>query len=207
MKDMDSKLIDIVSCKTCKNMVLFVKYAILIRNDHQTAKTKGLYESIDRPAGWPNGTHPVEMGWGISIEMYPIISFLYSNKPVRNFGNGCVLTRTQNKSDSPKPLLTPLLYAPYFERPLPSWYFSCSSSYSPFHLNISYCGSNLNINLKLASSLLLLDSISQIVPNYVGIKFHPLTTYEWSANWKSASYSFALLMKFLSALTPVKWDK
>ena len=49
-KNMDSKLIHITNCKTCKNISFVVEYAILIRYYYETAKTRALYESIDGPA-------------------------------------------------------------------------------------------------------------------------------------------------------------
>jgi len=49
----DSKLIDIASCKACKNISLVVENAILIRYYSHTPKARSLIESIDGPAGLP----------------------------------------------------------------------------------------------------------------------------------------------------------
>jgi len=57
-EDMDSKIIDIANCKTCKKRLLAVEYAILIRYYYETAKAKALYESIDGPAGLPANNPP-----------------------------------------------------------------------------------------------------------------------------------------------------
>jgi len=46
----DSQIIDIADCKTCKNKILAVEYTILLRNHYQSAKTRALYELINRPA-------------------------------------------------------------------------------------------------------------------------------------------------------------
>jgi len=54
----DSKIINIVHCKTCTNNVLAVEYMILIRHYYQTAKTRALYDSIDGPAGRPADDPP-----------------------------------------------------------------------------------------------------------------------------------------------------
>jgi len=58
MKNMDSKLIDIATCKTPKNILLVVDYVISIRCYYQTAKTTALYESIDGSAGQPTDNPP-----------------------------------------------------------------------------------------------------------------------------------------------------
>jgi hypothetical protein len=50
-RNMDSKLIDIVNCRTCKNTSMVAEYTILIRYYYQTAKTRALYKTIDEPAG------------------------------------------------------------------------------------------------------------------------------------------------------------
>jgi hypothetical protein len=63
-KNTDSKLIDIANCKTCKNILLVVEYAILIRYYYQTTKTRALYESIDGPAGRPADKPPNSDGLG-----------------------------------------------------------------------------------------------------------------------------------------------
>jgi len=57
---MDSKIIDIANCKTCKNSLLATEYLILIIYYYQTAKTRALYESSDGPADNP----PNLDGWG-----------------------------------------------------------------------------------------------------------------------------------------------
>jgi len=50
---MDSIIIDMTNCNTCKKRLLAAEYAILIRYYYQTAKARELYESTDGPVGWP----------------------------------------------------------------------------------------------------------------------------------------------------------
>jgi hypothetical protein len=67
---MDSIIIDIAQCKTCKQTLLAGECMILIRYYHQTAKTGALYRSTDGPAGQP-ADHPLNSnGLGIAIEQY-----------------------------------------------------------------------------------------------------------------------------------------
>jgi len=47
----DSKIIDIASCKACKNISLDVENAILIRYYQHTSQTSGMIESMNVPAG------------------------------------------------------------------------------------------------------------------------------------------------------------
>jgi hypothetical protein len=51
MKITDYKIFDITNCKTWKNKLLALEYAIVIRNYYQTATTRACNESIDAPAG------------------------------------------------------------------------------------------------------------------------------------------------------------
>jgi len=57
-KNADSKIINIANCKTWKNQLLAVEYTILIRHNYETAKTRALYESMDRPTGRPADNLP-----------------------------------------------------------------------------------------------------------------------------------------------------
>jgi len=54
----DSKSIGIANCKSCRNVLLVVENAILMRYYSQTAKTRELHESIDGPTGRPADNLP-----------------------------------------------------------------------------------------------------------------------------------------------------
>jgi len=69
---MDSQLIDIANCKTCKNILLVVDNAILIRYYSHTAKTRGLYELINGPADNP----PSSDGLGVYPQTVPKLTVL-----------------------------------------------------------------------------------------------------------------------------------
>jgi len=62
--NLDSKIIDIANCQTCKNEILAVEYPILISHNYQTAKSRAIYESIDGPTGRPadNPPNPDRLG-------------------------------------------------------------------------------------------------------------------------------------------------
>jgi len=49
-KNTDSKIINVIDCKTCKRRFLAVKNRILIIYNYRTAKTRTLYKSTDGPA-------------------------------------------------------------------------------------------------------------------------------------------------------------
>jgi len=70
-KNMDSKLINITNCKTCKNMLLVVENTILIRYYQQTAKTRALCESVDGPAGQPADNPPNSDRLGVYHQIVP----------------------------------------------------------------------------------------------------------------------------------------
>jgi len=57
-KNMDSKIINVADCKTCKKRLLAVNYLILIICNNPTAKTRTLYKSTDGPAGLPTDNPP-----------------------------------------------------------------------------------------------------------------------------------------------------
>ena len=57
-KNMDSKIIDIAICKTCKKWLLNIESVVMIRYYYQTAKTRALYESTDGPAWQPTYSPP-----------------------------------------------------------------------------------------------------------------------------------------------------
>jgi len=70
----DSKLIDIASCKTCKNISLVVENAILIRYHSHTPKATALFECMDGPAGRPADNQPNSDGLGVSHGTVPILT-------------------------------------------------------------------------------------------------------------------------------------
>jgi len=57
-KNRDSKLNDIASCKTSKNILLVLDYTMLIRYYYETAKIRAFCESIEGPAGRPTDNPP-----------------------------------------------------------------------------------------------------------------------------------------------------
>jgi len=76
-KNIDFKIINIENCKTCKKRWLDVESAILIRYYYQTAKRRALYESTNRPAGWPTDNQPNSVGlaefhWNASELTVPV---------------------------------------------------------------------------------------------------------------------------------------
>jgi len=77
----DSKLIDITSCTACKNILLVVENAILIRYYKHTPKTRALYESMDGPAGIPADNRPNSDGFGIYNGTVPELTVWVDWKP------------------------------------------------------------------------------------------------------------------------------
>jgi len=63
-KNLDSKIINVADCKTCKNLLLAIKNLILKINNYPTAKARTLYISTDRPAGRPADNVPNAGGLG-----------------------------------------------------------------------------------------------------------------------------------------------
>jgi len=57
-KNTHSKIINTAMYKTCKNSLLDVENAILIRYYYYTVTTRSLYESTDGPAGQPADKQP-----------------------------------------------------------------------------------------------------------------------------------------------------
>ena len=70
----DSKLIDIASCKTCKNISLVVENAILIRYHSHTPEATALFECMDGPAGRPADNQPNSDGLGVSHGTVPMLT-------------------------------------------------------------------------------------------------------------------------------------
>ena len=64
MKNMESKIIDMAKCKTCKKRLLAAEYAILVRYHHQTGKARALYKSTDGPAAQRADNPPISDGLG-----------------------------------------------------------------------------------------------------------------------------------------------
>jgi len=60
----DSKIIDMVNCKSLKKSLLAAEDVILVTYYYQTAKAGALYESRDGPAGQPTDNPPNREGLG-----------------------------------------------------------------------------------------------------------------------------------------------
>ena len=51
-------------------------------------------------------THPIQMGWELTMEPYPSGQFGLIDDPDGKFGNGSFWTWTRTRSDGPEALLT-----------------------------------------------------------------------------------------------------
>jgi len=69
--NIDSKLIDIASCKACKNLSLVVENAILIRYYSHTPKARPIIESMDRSSRWSADNPPNSDGLGVYHRTLP----------------------------------------------------------------------------------------------------------------------------------------
>ena len=58
------------------------------------------------PQGDPLTTRRTQMGWEITMELYPSGQLRLIDDPDRQFGNGSVYIRIQTRSDRPELLLT-----------------------------------------------------------------------------------------------------
>jgi len=108
---MDSKYIEIASCKTCKNVLLVVENMILIRYYEQTAKTRALDEFIDGAAGRPGDKLPKSGGLGVYQKTVPKLAVRVGRLPRPQFLNSFVWAWIWTRSDGPesfRTLLVPL---------------------------------------------------------------------------------------------------
>ena len=108
-KNMDSKIINVAHCKTCKKRLLAVKYLILIIYNYPTAKRWTLYRSTDGPTGRPTDNPPNSDRLGDFHRTVLNWRFRCIENPDRQSVNSSVLTQTQTRSDGPEPLLTLLV--------------------------------------------------------------------------------------------------
>jgi len=58
------------------------------------------------PLGDSLKTRRIQMGWEITIELYPNWRFWCIDNPDRQFVNGSVPTQTRTRTDGPEPLVT-----------------------------------------------------------------------------------------------------
>jgi len=101
-KNMDSKIINITNCKTCKRSLLDVEFVILIRYYYQTAKTRALYISTDGPAEWSAANLPNSDWLGDFCCTIPELTVrVYWRHRPQNW-NGLVLTRIRIRSECPE---------------------------------------------------------------------------------------------------------
>jgi len=79
----DSQSIEIANCKTSEDVLLVVDNLILIRYYYHTAKTRGLYESIDGPAGRPADNLPNSDGFRVYHRMVSDLIVQFHWRPRR----------------------------------------------------------------------------------------------------------------------------
>jgi len=70
-KNMYSKIINAIDCKTCKKRLLAVKYLVLIIFNHPTAKRRTLYTSTNGLRGRPADNPANSVGFGDSHRTVP----------------------------------------------------------------------------------------------------------------------------------------